>query len=104
MNCLVFEASSEIPWLGTWIKAQAQLHSKEFSNAIQTYRSLDIYGVLKDNTTLLVNLAYCHHYLYEDQKAISLLQKVFLYKHYKSVFIHVFIIGNSFRTKHKFWP
>lgn len=76
MNCLVIESSSEIPWIGTWIKAQAQLHSREFAGAIQTFKGMDAFGVLKDNKVLLVNLAYCHHYLHEDEKAISLLQKV----------------------------
>lgn len=71
------EVSSEITWLGTWIKAQAQLHARDYANAIQTYKIMDTHGLLKDNTSLLVNMAYCYHYMCEDNKAISILQKVF---------------------------
>ncbi|CAH1170860.1 unnamed protein product [Phaedon cochleariae] len=75
VNSLMVEVSSEISWLNSWIKAQAQMHSRDFVNAIKTYKSMDTHGLLKDNTSLLVNMAYCYHYLCNEQKAISILQK-----------------------------
>ncbi|CAG9763420.1 unnamed protein product [Ceutorhynchus assimilis] len=75
VNSLVNEVSAEIPWLSTWIKAEAQLHSRDYAKALQTYKTLDTHGLLKDDTSLTVNMAYCYHYMGEDPKAISLLQK-----------------------------
>ncbi|XP_023312320.1 anaphase-promoting complex subunit 7-like [Anoplophora glabripennis] len=77
VNSLMVEVSSEITWLNSWIKAQAQLHSRDFANAIKTYKSMDTHGLLKDNTSLIVNMGYCYHYMCEDQRAISVLQKAF---------------------------
>lgn len=75
VNSLVVEVSSELTWLSSWVKAQAQLHARDYSTALQTYKSMDTHGLLKDNTSLLVNMAYCYHYMCEDNKAISMLQK-----------------------------
>jgi anaphase-promoting complex subunit 7 len=75
VNSLVVEVTSDLSWLNLWFKAQAQLYSRDFSNAIQTYKSMDTHGLLKDNTSLLVNLGYCHHYLCEDDDAIAVLQR-----------------------------
>ncbi|KAL1494829.1 hypothetical protein ABEB36_010357 [Hypothenemus hampei] len=75
VNSLVVEASSEITWVGSWIKSQAQLHAREYTNAIQTYKSMDTHGLLKDNTFLLVNMAYCYYYMCQNSKAISVLQR-----------------------------
>lgn len=70
------EVSLEVSWLGTWIKAQAQFLAKDYASAILTYKSLDTHGMLKDNTVLTVNMAYCYYYMCEEAKAMSLLQKV----------------------------
>ncbi|KAJ8931903.1 hypothetical protein NQ314_015172 [Rhamnusium bicolor] len=75
VNSLMVEVSSEITWLSSWIKAQAQLYSRDFENAIKTYKSMDTHGLLKDNTSLLVNMGYCYHYMGENHRAISVLQK-----------------------------
>ncbi|KAG5888091.1 hypothetical protein JTB14_021892 [Gonioctena quinquepunctata] len=75
VNSLMVEVSSEISWLSTWVKAQAQMNSKDFGNAIKTFKTMDTHGLLKDNTSLLVNMAYCYHYMCEDNRAISILQK-----------------------------
>jgi anaphase-promoting complex subunit 7 len=75
VNSLVVEVTSDLSWLNLWFKAQAQLYSRDFSNAIQTYKSMDTHGLLKDNTSLLVNLGYCHHYFCEDDDAIAVLQR-----------------------------
>lgn len=76
VNSLMVEVSSEISWLNLWIKAQAQLYSRDFANAIKTYKNMDSHGLLKDNPSLLVNMGYCYHYMCEDSKAIAVLQKV----------------------------
>lgn len=68
--------TSEVSWLGTWLKAQIYLHARDYPHAIELYRSLDTHGLLKDNCYLLVNMAYCYHYMCEDKKAISHLQRV----------------------------
>lgn len=75
VNALIVEATSEINWLNQWLKAQAQLHARDFTNAVQTYKSMDSHGFLKDNTTLLVNLGYCYHYMCEDELAVGVLQR-----------------------------
>nr|XP_023020055.1 anaphase-promoting complex subunit 7 [Leptinotarsa decemlineata] len=75
VNSLMVEVTSEISWLNTWLKAQAQLNSRDFVNAIKSFKSMDAHGLLKDNTSLLVNMAYCYHYICEDNRAISILQK-----------------------------
>lgn len=76
VNSLIVDVSTDISWLNSWIKAQAQMHSKDFTNAVKTYRSLIANGPLKDNSSVLVDMAYCYHYMCEDQKAVSILQKV----------------------------
>ncbi|KAK9877047.1 hypothetical protein WA026_016076 [Henosepilachna vigintioctopunctata] len=75
VNSLTVEATNEVSWLKTWLKAQAQLYSRDFSNAIETYKQIDVQGILKDNVYLLVNMGYCYHYLCEDKKAIEILQR-----------------------------
>lgn len=70
------EVSSDLTWMSSWIKAQAQFQARDYSTAIQTYKSMDIYGLLKDNTSLLVNMGYCYHFMQENNKAIAVLQKV----------------------------
>ncbi|EFA09646.1 anaphase-promoting complex subunit 7 [Tribolium castaneum] len=75
VNALMVEATSELNWLNLWLKAQAQLYSRDFENAAQTYKSMDSHGLLKDNTSLLVNLGYCYHYMCEDETAIAVLQR-----------------------------
>ncbi|CAG9836544.1 unnamed protein product [Diabrotica balteata] len=75
VNSLMLQVTSEITWLNQWIKAQAQLNVKDFAGAIKTYKNMDMYGLLKDNTALLVSMAHCYHYMCDDAKAISILQK-----------------------------
>ncbi|XP_044272274.1 anaphase-promoting complex subunit 7 [Tribolium madens] len=75
VNALMVEATSEVTWLNLWLKAQAQLHSRDFENALQTYKSMDTHGLLKDNTSVLANLGYCYHYMCEDEAAIGVLQR-----------------------------
>ncbi|CAH0554575.1 unnamed protein product [Brassicogethes aeneus] len=77
VNSLMVEASNDISWLNTWLKAQAQLHSRDFANAIVTYKSMDQHGFMKDNPTLLVNMGYCYHSMCENKKAISILQRAY---------------------------
>ncbi|KAJ8920240.1 hypothetical protein NQ315_011901 [Exocentrus adspersus] len=77
VNALVVEVSSEMTWLSSWIRAQAQINSRDFANAIKTYKSMDTHGLLKDNTSLLISMGYCYHYMCEDHRAISILQKAF---------------------------
>ncbi|XP_030761563.1 anaphase-promoting complex subunit 7 [Sitophilus oryzae] len=75
VNSLIMVVSSDLPWLSSWIKAQAQFHAREYTTAIQTYKSMDVHGLLKDNSSLLVNMGYCYHYMHDDSKAIAILQK-----------------------------
>lgn len=76
VNALTLPVTSEVSWLGTWLKAQIYLHARDYPHAIELYRSLDTHGLLKDNCYLLVNMAYCYHYMCEDKKAILHLQRV----------------------------
>lgn len=91
MNSFIVNVSSEISWLNTWIKAHAQLHTKDFSNAIKTFRSLITIGPLKDSTSVLVDMAYCYHYLCENQKAISILQKVIRETYLNNLRVYIFL-------------
>ncbi|XP_066247713.1 anaphase-promoting complex subunit 7 [Euwallacea similis] len=75
VNSLAVTVTSEINWLRMWIKAQSYLHTKDYQHALETYRGLDTHGLLKDNTYLAVSMAYCHHYMCEDKKAITQLQR-----------------------------
>nr|CAH7766831.1 unnamed protein product [Callosobruchus chinensis] len=75
VSSLIVDLSSEVSWLNQWVKAQAQMNAKEFANAIKSFKSMDTHGLLKDNTHLSVSMAYCYHYMGDDNKAISILQK-----------------------------
>ncbi|XP_076266881.1 anaphase-promoting complex subunit 7 [Rhynchophorus ferrugineus] len=75
VNSLTVEVSSDLTWMSSWIKAQAQFQARDYCTAIQTYKSMDIYGLLKDNTSLLVNMGYCYYLMQESSKAIAVLQK-----------------------------
>nr|CAI5840221.1 unnamed protein product [Callosobruchus analis] len=75
VSSLIVDLSSEVSWLNQWVKAQAQMNAREFANAIKSFKSLDTHGLLKDNTYLSVTMAYCYHYVCEDNRAISVLQK-----------------------------
>ncbi|XP_044753624.1 anaphase-promoting complex subunit 7 [Coccinella septempunctata] len=77
VNSLTVEATNDVGWLQIWLKAQAQLYSKDFWNAIETLEQLDVPQYLKDNVHLLVTIGYCYHYLCEDQKAIDVLQRAY---------------------------
>lgn len=76
MNSLTLNAVTEVPWVGTWLKGQAELSSQDYANAIATFKTLDTVHHLKENSSVLVNMAYCHNYLYQTHKAIYCLQRV----------------------------
>ncbi|CAH1963459.1 unnamed protein product [Acanthoscelides obtectus] len=75
VSSLILDLSSESSWFNQWLKAQAQMNAREFANAIKSFKSMDTHGLLKDNVLLSVNMAYCYHYMCEDNRAISILQK-----------------------------
>lgn len=76
VNSLMLNAVADVPWMGTWLKGQAELNAQDYTNAISTFKTLDNVNYLKDNSTVLVNMAYCHNHMYDDKKAISCLQRV----------------------------
>lgn len=74
VNSLMVQVTSEINWLSQWLKTQAQLYSNDFTNALNSYKGLN-WCVFSNNTTVLVDMAYCYHYLCEDSNAIQTLQR-----------------------------
>lgn len=72
----MLEAVNDITYLNMWLRGQAELHSRDYATAISTFKSLDMPGILKNNSMLMVNIAYCYTFLCEDKKAISYLQGV----------------------------
>lgn len=73
----MLEATSDLPWINTWLRAQAQMHSRDYSNAMKTFNSLDTFSLLKNNSQLFLNMAYCYNYMCDDIKAILFLQRAF---------------------------
>lgn len=76
ISSLTLEVTTENNTLSLWLKAQAQHHSGDFRNAIKTYKSLDSSGAVRDNISLLLNLAYCYVYVCEEKKAIDVLKRL----------------------------
>lgn len=76
MNSMMLEAVNDINYLNIWLRGQAELHSKDYTTAISTFKSLDVPGILKSNSMLMVNIAYCYVFLCEDKRAITYLQRV----------------------------
>lgn len=68
----MLDVTNELNWVKTWLRGLAHMHTREFVNAVSTFKSIDS---LKDNSTLLVTLAYCYLYMCNDKKALSTLQK-----------------------------
>lgn len=75
---LMLSGTANIPnseWLSTWIKAHAQLHSREFSQAATTLRQLDARACLRDNVDVLVSLGEAYHFSGEHRNALAVLQR-----------------------------
>lgn len=73
VNSLMIEATSDHNWINIWLRGQAQMHSKEYLNAINTFKSID---ALRENVNLLVTVAYCYVYLCNEKMALKTLQRV----------------------------
>lgn len=71
----MLEATKEMTWLNTWLRGHAQMHMKDYSNAVATFKSLDTPGVLKNNSQLFLNIAYCYNYMCNNQNARNYLQR-----------------------------
>lgn len=76
VNSLMLNAVSDVPWMNIWLKGQAELNAQNYTNAVATFKTLDTASYLKDNSTVMVNMAYCYNFMYDDQKAITYLQRV----------------------------
>lgn len=76
MSSLTLNAVTEVPWVGTWLKGQAELVGQDYNNAVATFKTLDTVNHLKDNSAVLVNMAFCYNYLNNNTKAINCLQRV----------------------------
>ncbi|CAG9858903.1 unnamed protein product [Phyllotreta striolata] len=76
VNSLMLQVTTDIGWLNQWIKAQGQLQLKDYAGALNTYKSMEVNGLLKNNHSLLLSIAYCYLYMCEYDKAISVLQKI----------------------------
>lgn len=76
VNSLMLNAVTDVPWIGTWLKGKAELNAQNYANAASTFKTLDSVNYLKDNSAVLVNIAYCYNYMYDEKKAISCLQRV----------------------------
>lgn len=73
---MILEATIDLGWINTWVRGLAEMQCNEFSNAAATFKSLDAPGLLKGNTSVLVNLARCYKYMCEDVKALNIFQRV----------------------------
>lgn len=76
VNSFMLGAVAEFGWINVWLRGLAEMYLREYKNAIATFNSLDILGILKDNSALLINLAQCYNLQCEDKKALSTLQRV----------------------------
>lgn len=65
----MLEATKELTWLNTWLRGHAQMHMKDYSNAVTTFKSLDAISLLKNNNQLFLNIAYCYNYTCDTRKA-----------------------------------
>ncbi|XP_022918130.2 anaphase-promoting complex subunit 7 [Onthophagus taurus] len=75
VNSLMLEVTSEPSWLNLWLRGQAQMYSQDYNSAIATFKSLEIQNLLKDNSSLLVTIAYCYVYLCDNKSALQYLQR-----------------------------
>lgn len=72
----MLEAVNDITFLHMWLRGQAELNSRDYNTALTTFKTLDCLGVLKNNALLMINMAYCHTYMCNDEKAVACLQRV----------------------------
>lgn len=79
VNSLVLEAASGVSsdWLNSWIKAHAQMHSRDYTQAITTFRHLDERAGLRDNVNLLVTMGECYYYYGDFKNALIVLQRAY---------------------------
>lgn len=75
VNAMMLDATSELGWINSWMRGLAQMHSRDFSNAITTFRSIEL---LQDNTILMTAKAYCYLYLCDEKRALAELQRAVL--------------------------
>lgn len=71
----MLEATKELTWLNTWLRGHAQMYMKDYSSAIITFKSLDNVGLLKNNSQLFINIAYCYNYICNYKNAKYYLQR-----------------------------
>ncbi|KAF5308497.1 hypothetical protein FQR65_LT06162 [Abscondita terminalis] len=76
VNSFMLGAIAESGWISVWLRGLAEMYLREYKNAIVTFKSLDVPGLLKNNSALLINLARCYNLLCEDKDALTTLQRV----------------------------
>ncbi|XP_067010812.1 anaphase-promoting complex subunit 7 [Anabrus simplex] len=78
VNSLILEGAtciSQMDWLNSWIKAHAHMHSREYPQAISTFRHLDECSELQNNISVLVSLGECYYYSGDHKNALIVLQR-----------------------------
>ncbi|CAG2197641.1 unnamed protein product [Mytilus edulis] len=73
MNGLPHGASCD--WLSSWIKGQAYLATREYGNAIITFKQMDQKCVLKDNVYIVNSIAEARFYEGNDTAALTGFQR-----------------------------
>nr|CAD7449488.1 unnamed protein product [Timema bartmani]CAD7460693.1 unnamed protein product [Timema tahoe] len=78
VHSLVMETASVLAgmeWFSLWIKAHANLHCREYPQAIATFNQLDNRAILRDNVSVLVALGECYYFYGDYKNAIMILQR-----------------------------
>ncbi|KAH7957019.1 hypothetical protein HPB52_014369 [Rhipicephalus sanguineus] len=63
-------------WLGQWIKANAYLHSREYSSSITNFKQLEARPQLADNVEILASLGEAYYHMGDYTNATATLERV----------------------------
>lgn len=76
---------AQCSWIISWIKAHSHIHSRKFTEAIQTLRSIESNTALSNYHQLLVLIGECYYHNGEYENAYSYLKRAHsLYPHMKN--------------------
>lgn len=79
VNSLILDAITKIgnlDWLISWIKGHSYISTKEYTNAVTIFKSLDLPVMLNNNVKLVTLIGECYYKSSDLPNALSYLQRV----------------------------
>lgn len=75
VNSYTLTATTELNWLNAWLRSFAHTYARDLGTALQTFKSLDQPGLLRNSPILLTNMAKCYTLQCDYTNAMNCMQR-----------------------------